>query len=267
MLSRIEILNLKEDWLRREIMLTMLVSRGAPEEIVHITHHPKVMDFHSTQDFLEYAAEEFPVFLRLNRSVRTYLSNLYGHLLKLQTLEQMQDGQLGLILEDDWLLNVAYDKLCLQLSHLHAHAQQQGHPFMAQLKTWEEEGFHDDVNSVPITDALKTPIFPNTFFYGERGLGIWANVFDNKAASLFKNWVIANIGNPHKKSCGSHLIDADTDPVMQQFLEDVFAIDVYVYYFMGVFPCYTVKTETEFFIENLRKTSYHYSLSQQGIIS
>ena len=269
MLSRIELLNLEEDELRLEVCRTMLESQGMPPEVLHIEHHPKVIDFPTIGDFLDFAAQRFPEFGRLSDEIRYYLSNLYGHLLKLDTLAQMDEGELGMVMEDDWLLNVNYDELCRLIAELYGHCCEREHPFMLQLKTWGNAEEFDSsrdtgVLGLPLTAALETATFPHTCYYATEGLGIWANVFDKHAAALFRDCVLEDMVWGYQ-DFGKLLKSLQGGVICEEVAGDQFAIDIYVYAFMRKFPCYSVKPETEFFLQNVRTVSYHVNYCKDGL--
>ena len=257
---RILVLNLEDQVRRRETCLAQLSAMDVPEEAVKVVYSIRVSDYDSVSAFCEYAGETFPVFRTLELPHQTsYLGVNYGHLRCLQALSQMDEGELGMILEDDCFLNVGYAPLCKQLRELQQHADAQGHPFMAQLRTWRLNGQYDAIYSLRDDEvhADRTLMFPtqtlkDTFYYGYPGLGCWATVYDAASAQLFMDAICADLRQGHLN------FQSLTTPPLSELSEigylsvnqSMFPLDIYIYEFAAKLPYFTVDIDAGLILQN-----------------
>ena len=259
---QILVLNLKSAVKRRKKCLQALFDMGVPEQAVTLLHCPRVADYPSVRRFCEHAGVTFPEFLTLpvDHGYR-YLGVVYAHLQALKQVSESPDGTLTLVLEDDNLLNVLYADLCKQLESMQAHAREQNHPFMAQLRTWVIDGLDDDLfqyypNGMSLPDtslAFASERFPKTFYYGYGGLGCWANVYDSRSATLLKDSVLADLKQGFENFTAllpTTLANLELAYQMKDYPEYVFPFDIYIYGFASKLRYFTIVDDAGVFLQN-----------------
>lgn len=233
MINKIIIINLKERPDRLDACLNALDKHGTSRDIIEVFHPMRVSDFISQDAFLKYAGlHGFPTFLELQgmRHELRYLSVHYAHLHALSKLEQMPEGEIGLILEDDQLLNVNFQDLSNQLLRLQQDSQMKGNPLICvQLARW---GHAEKYISEGIDKVVQSN---NDFFYGHPACGSWANVYDSRAARVLKESFLRDLVPGYKNPSDFGI---------------TWCIDQYLYVFGTQYGIYTAHRRSDFFIQN-----------------